>query len=119
MEYDLVVLAVTLATSIACFVVFTYNEIKKKKDIEKTIETPLQFTAYNISPTPITVELTIPREELLVRSLENVDKELCRQLAKEVIKFADITTEENMMNFTTRLRARVWVVKDFGRPGDF
>lgn len=119
MEFYLVFLALILAAFSAFLVFIKYKEEKQKKDIEKPIETPLQFTAYNIRPTPITVELTIPREELLVRSLETVDKEICRLLAKEVIKFADITTEEDKMNFTTRLRARVWVVKDFGRTGNF
>jgi hypothetical protein len=122
-EFYLVLLALIFVAFSAFLVFIKYKEEKQKKDIEKPIEkpieTPVKFTAYNIRPTPITVELTIPREELLIRPQEAVDKELGRQLAKEVIKYADITTEENMMNFTTRIRARVWVVKDFGRTGNF
>ena len=118
MELYLVLLALIFAAFSAFLVFIKYKEEKQKKDIEKPIETPVKFTAYNIRPTPITAELIIPDEDMRLMPLESVNKMLGRELAEEVLKCAEISNERNMMNCTTRLRARVWVVKDFNRPAD-
>lgn len=118
MEYYVGFIAGMLACFAICLGIIKYNEIKQEKEQEKKVsrpdDTPLRFTAMNISPVPITAEIIVPREEMLVLPQEVIEAKLSRKLGEEVAKYAAVTTEENPMSFTTRIRARVAVVKDWG-----
>lgn len=114
MEYYLGFFAGIIAALAICLAIIKYKEVKAEKNVKNTDELPVRFTVADCKPTPIQVEMVIPRCEMQGLPIEYVEEKISRQLAKEIMKYADLATEENMMSLTTKVKARVWVVKGWG-----
>lgn len=115
MEYYLGFLVGFIGALAICLAIIKYCEVKQEKEFTRPDNTPVQFTVDNVRSVPITVELIVTREDLLYHPHEYFQKKLNDKLAEEVAKYTEVITEENPMNFTTKIRARVAVVE--GRGG--
>lgn len=114
MEYYIGFFAGMLATLAICLAVIKYNEIKQEKEVEKPNDTPVKLTVRNVNPIPITVEHIATKAEVFMSHPEVIKEKVSRRLAAEILKYAEMVTEENPMDFTVRIRARVWVVEGWG-----
>lgn len=114
MEYYLGFIAGILAALAISLAIIKYKEVKQGKEAARPDDKPVKFTVNNIRPVPITVEHIFTDKEMMLLQREVIEGKISRKLAEEVMKYADTISEENRMDCTVKIRARVWVVENWG-----